>query len=98
MAKRKTPKGDKIVDLKPKAEKVTKEQLENLQKLVTGYNRIETQIGNLEVTKHRMFNNISQVQAAISDLQAQFQEEYGSVDVSLADGTIKYNEDEQTNS
>ncbi len=45
MAKRKTPKGDKIVDLKPKAEKVTKEQLENLQKLVTGYNRIETQIG-----------------------------------------------------
>jgi predicted nucleic acid-binding Zn-ribbon protein len=98
MAKRKTPKGDKIVDLKPKAEKVTKEQLENLQKLVTGYNRIETQIGNLEVTKHRMFNNISQVQAAISDLQAQFQKEYGSIDVSLADGTIKYNEDEQTNS
>ncbi len=45
-----------------------------------------------------MFNNISQVQAAISDLQAQFQEEYGSVDVSLADGTIKYNEDEQANS
>ena len=98
MAKRKTPKGDKIVDLKPKAEKVTKEQLENLQKLVTGYNRIETQIGNVEVTKHRMFNNISQVQAAISDLQAQFQKEYGSIDVSLADGTIKYNEDEQTNS
>lgn len=98
MAKRKTPKGNKIVDLKPKAEKVTKEQLENLQKLVTGYNRIETQIGNLEVTKHRMFNNISQVQGAISDLQAQFQEEYGSVDVSLADGTIKYSEDEQANS
>ena len=45
-----------------------------------------------------MFNNISQVQGAISDLQAQFQEEYGSVDVSLADGTIKYSEDEQANS
>ena len=31
MAKRKTPKAEKIVDLKPKADKITDEQLNRLQ-------------------------------------------------------------------
>ena len=34
MAKRKTPKADKIVDLKPKAEKITEEQLSKVQNTV----------------------------------------------------------------
>tara|TARA_R110000822_G_scaffold12013_3_gene43387 strand:- start:1226 stop:1522 length:297 start_codon:yes stop_codon:yes gene_type:complete len=98
MAKRKTPKSDKIIDLKPKAEKVTDEQLEQLRKLVGGYNQIQNQIGELEITKHRMFNNISQVNGAISSLREELISEYGCEDISIADGSLKYKEDEQADS
>ena len=48
MAKRKTPKVDKVVDLKPKAEKITDEQLQKLQKSVGNINRAKTELGALE--------------------------------------------------
>ena len=35
MAKRKTPKSEKIIDLKPKSERLEKEELERLQDLVS---------------------------------------------------------------
>ncbi len=40
MAKRKTPKAEKIVDLTPKAEKVTEEQLNKIQNIVDRINSL----------------------------------------------------------
>jgi hypothetical protein len=39
-----------------------------------------------------------QLQGMVQNLQQKFKEEYGSVDVNIADGTIKYEENEQVNS
>ena len=39
MAKRKTPKTEKVIDLTPKAEKVTEEQLKKIQSAVDRINR-----------------------------------------------------------
>ena len=39
MAKRKTPKAEKVIDLTPKAEKITEEQLKKVQETVNNLNR-----------------------------------------------------------
>ncbi len=98
MAKRKTPKKDKVVDLKPKAEKVTTEQLQELQTVVKAINQGQRELGMIETQKHNILHEVMQLQGMVQNLQQKFKEEYGSVDVNIADGTIKYEENEQVNS
>ena len=59
MAKRKTPKADKIVDLKPKAENVTEDQLKKIQDIVDKINRTQMDIGQLEARKHQALHFIA---------------------------------------
>tara|TARA_R110002167_G_scaffold278966_1_gene484825 strand:+ start:182 stop:451 length:270 start_codon:yes stop_codon:yes gene_type:complete len=79
-----------MVDLKPKATKITDEQLENLQAVVNDNNAIQFRIGSLETQKHALIHRQSEVQDKIIQLQNTFSEEYGTFDVDLADGTINY--------
>ena len=46
MAKRKTPKAEKIINLAPKPEKITDEQLNKLQSTVKTIDHITVDIGN----------------------------------------------------
>ena len=94
MAKRKTPKGEKIVDLKPKAEKITEEQLKELRSVVTNLNRAQMDIGSIEVRKHEALHAVLQMQMLIEEMRKRFKDEYGSDDINIADGTIKYNEND----
>ena len=93
MAKRKTPKAK---DLRP--EKISEEQLSKLQNLVKAVNEGNQQLGHIEVQKHNLLHDIMQVQDMIAQVQREFKEQYGNVEVSISDGVIKYNEDEQANS
>jgi hypothetical protein len=93
MAKRKTPKAK---DLRP--EKISEQQLSKLQNLVKAVNEGNQQLGNIEVQKHNLLHDIMQVQDMIAQVQREFKEQYGNVEVSISDGVIKYNEDEQANS
>ena len=97
MAKRKTPKGDKIVDLKPKAEKITSEQLAEVQGLVSNINRAQMEIGSLETRKHQMLHSISTIQESLVELQAKFEKEYGTIDINIQDGTINYGDNVEAN-
>tara|TARA_R110000803_G_scaffold49743_2_gene103494 strand:+ start:524 stop:826 length:303 start_codon:yes stop_codon:yes gene_type:complete len=97
MAKRKTPKGDKIVDLKPKAEKITPEQLAEVQGLVSNINRAQMEIGSLETRKHQMLHSISTIQESLVELQAKFEKEYGTIDINIQDGTINYESNVEAN-
>lgn len=90
MAKRKTPKTEKIVDLKPKAEKVTEEQLQQVQQSVNILNRYQMEIGQMESHKQEMLNIISNTRKELSKLQAEFEKDYGTYDVNIQDGTINY--------
>ena len=94
MAKTKTKK-EKIVDLKPKAEKISEKQLKELQGAVGNINKIKFDIGSLETQKHNMLIALFQVNETIISLQNKFQEEYGTFDINVQDGTINY-KDEQT--
>ena len=96
MAKRKTPKSEKIVDLKHKAEKVTEEQLTKMQNIVNAINQGQQELGRLELQKTQMVSRVMSFQEAIGHLQKELEEEYGQVDISIQDGTIKYQDDVET--
>ena len=95
MTKTKTKK-EKIVDLKPKAEKVTDEQLKELQGIISNANKLNFDIGTLEAQKHNLLHALFQANDKIRETQDKLVEEYGTADVNINDGTINY-KDEQTN-
>ena len=94
MAKRKTPKGDKIVDLKPKAEKITEEQLQKVQNTVNTLNRAQLELGMIETKKHNLLHNIMTVQDQLTLMQSEFEKEYGTNDINIQTGEINYKDGE----
>tara|TARA_R100000935_G_C2713624_1_gene115091 strand:+ start:283 stop:564 length:282 start_codon:yes stop_codon:yes gene_type:complete len=86
-------KKDNIIDIKPTT--ITDEQLKSLQTLVNSMNRQQMEIGSLETRKHQFIHQYGALQGQMQTMQTAFEEEYGKVDISLTDGTIKYTEDEQ---
>ena len=61
MAKVKTPKKDKIVDLKPKAEKLPEGQLKEIQHTITVANRMKLELGNIEARKHPILHKVLKI-------------------------------------
>ncbi len=90
MAKRKTPKTEKVIDLTPKAEKITDEQLKKVQETVNNLNRSQIEIGQLESRKHEMLHGVAGLRDDLAKLQTEFQKDYGTFDVNIENGTIKY--------
>ena len=89
MAKTKTKK-EKIVDLKPKAEKITDEQLNNDQNVINEINRCQIEIGTMETKKHNLTHHILTLQEKIGEMQKEFEKDYGTADINIKDGTINY--------
>jgi len=90
MAKRKTP---KTVDLKPRAEKITDQQLEQLQKAIGTIQQVRDQIGGIETQKHELLHQYGSIQDLLVKLRAEFEKEYGTYDVNVNDGTINHEVD-----
>ena len=89
-------KKEEVVDLKP--EKISEEQLNKVQSVVNTINRAQMELGMLETRKHRMLHDIAAVQDNLSAMQNEFQEQYGTFDINVQDGTINYKEDEPSDS
>ena len=83
-------KKDKVVDLKPKAEKITEEQLKKVQASVNNINRVQLEIGSIELKKHEMMHNVAGLRDELMLLQSEFEKEYGTYDINIQDGTINY--------
>ena len=83
-------KKEKVVDLKPKAEKITDEQLKKVQDTVNNLNRSQLEIGAMEVKKHEMMHRIASLREGLTVLQTEFEKEYGTFDINIQDGTINY--------
>jgi len=97
MAKRKTPKGDKVVDLKPKAEKITEEQLQELQKSISTIQQIRDKVGGIEAQKHELLHQYNVLQDNLIKLRAEFEKDYGTFDVDVRTGLINYDKDGEAN-
>ena len=83
-------KKEKVVDLKPKAEKITEEQLKKVQDTVNNMNRSQLEIGSMELRKHDLLHGIAGLRDELTVLQKEFEKDYGTFDVNIQDGTINY--------
>ena len=88
-------KKEKVVDLKPKVDKIKKEHLDDLQKAVNHVNGLQFNIGRIEMQKHSALHDLAQGQDRITMLQEELIKEYGTYDVNLTDGTINWPENEK---
>ena len=86
-------KKEKVVDLKPKAEKITDEQLKKVQDTVNKMNRSQLELGSIEVKKHEMLHGIAGLRDSLTVLQSEFEKEYGTYDINIQDGTINYSKE-----
>ena len=92
-------KKEKVVDLKPKAEKVTEEQLKKIQDLVDRVNRTQMNIGQIESRKHQALHFLAGVNDELTLTQEELKKDYGTNDINIQDGTINYSkENGQTDS
>ena len=75
--------------------KITQEQLEELQSYVGQLNNAATQIGNLELQKHQIQHAAGEVQNDLNKFQQKLKEKYGDVQINIQDGTFKPIEQEE---
>ena len=88
-------KKEKVIDLKPKVEKISGKHLSDLQKVVNTINAIQFNIGKIEAQKHHLLHNLDESQKGVKTMQDMLVKEYGTYDVNLDDGTINWPNNEK---
>jgi len=88
-------KKEKMVDLKPKGEKISDEHLKELQGILNITNNIQFKIGQLEGQKHTLLHELGLTQKKIVNMQDKLAKEYGTFDINVTDGTINREKDEK---
>ena len=85
----KKQKEEEVIDF-TKPEKITTEQLERVQNTVNSVNRVQIEIGNIEVRKHEMLHQAAAIREELAKIQDEFQKEYGTFDININDGVINH--------
>ena len=85
---------EKVIDLKPKAEKVTEIELKDLQQIVKTVNALQFEIGKVEAQKHTYLHKLATVQDKITLMQEEFEKVYGTANINISDGTINHEKNE----
>jgi hypothetical protein len=101
MAKTKTKKENstttKIKELTGvKPEQISDEHLNEVQEVVTGINRAQMDIGQMEVRKHSALHFIATKNDELTLVRDKFEQEYGTSDINLETGIINYPENGET--
>jgi len=73
-----------------KPEKITDDQLKEVQDLINNINRSQMELGQIETKKHAMLHNVSMLQEGVGRIRDTFEKEYGTADVDIQTGTINY--------
>ena len=72
----------------PEVKKLTPEELEQLQTLNSTHQNIVGNLGNIEIAKYDLLNEMASVRIRMNEFTASLQEKYGDVTISIFDGTI----------
>ena len=80
-----------------KAKKITNEELNKVQSIINNINRAQLEIGSFETKKHNLLHHVTMLQEELGKLQVKFKTNYGTDDINIQDGTINYENNEQTN-
>ena len=68
--------------------KISEEQLKELQGHVNKINQAQLQLGGLESQKHSLLHAVVNMQTELTEFQNKLEEEYGKVSINIQDGTI----------
>ena len=79
-----------------KPEKVTNEELNKIQNLISAANKAQIDVGGIELQKHNILHQIATIQDQIVLLKDELKKSYGTDDIDIKTGVINYNKDEQT--
>jgi hypothetical protein len=83
-------KKEKIVDLKPKVENITEEQLKTIQNTIDNINRVQLDIGQIETRKHILLHSIARLNDKLTLMHSEFEKQYGTNDIDIRTGKINY--------
>ena len=89
-------KKEKVIDLKP--EKISDEELKELQNVISAINKLKFDIGVMEAQKFGALQALSQGADALTSAQSRLLEDYGTIDINVQDGAINYKKDESSDS
>jgi len=89
-------KKEKVIDLKP--EVISEEELKELQNIVSAINKLQFDIGTIEVQKHNALHALFEGNDRLNKIQGSFKEKYGTDDINIQSGAIKYKDDEPSDS
>ena len=92
MAKRKTPKTEKIVDL-ASANKIDSKELVEVQQMVNALQMAQRDLGMIESRKHALCHDIMNMGASIDDHYSTLTKKYNCSDIDINTGTLKFNKD-----
>ena len=81
-----------------RAASIKDEQLKELQQVVSAVNKLQFDIGTMEVQKHNALHAIFQGNEKLNELQDKLKEQYGTNDINIQNGTINYKDDESSDS
>ena len=75
--------------------KITEEQLKNIQDQQTELNSILHELGILESQKHALLHKIADVNEDVETLKKELEKQYGAVNINVEDGTYTKIENEE---
>tara|TARA_Y100000361_G_scaffold29899_1_gene24693 strand:- start:1671 stop:1961 length:291 start_codon:yes stop_codon:yes gene_type:complete len=78
----------KVEDIAQDVNKITDEELKSIQEIVDRMNKVQMQIGALQVQQQGALEQFRVDQVGLQELQKELEEKYGRVSVNLTDGTI----------
>ena len=74
---------------------ITKDQLEKIQGFQKELNKLLNEVGFLEAQKSAVLGKFHEVNKETEDFKKQLEEEYGSININLEDGTYEPIEKEE---
>jgi hypothetical protein len=80
---------EEVIDF-TKPEKITDEQLKNMQEMLSVVNKAHFEIGTMESRKHELMHGIQDTKNNLGKLQEEFTKAYGTYDINVQDGVINY--------
>ena len=84
----------KIKELKGiKPEKVTDEQLKEVQEIINNINRSQMELGQMETKKHAILHHVSMLQEGVGSMREAFEKDYGTSDIDIQTGVINYSKE-----
>ena len=88
-------KKEKVLELKERKEKVSKEHLDEMIAIANKINALQFNIGRLESQKHKILHELALGNDTIAMVQDKMMKEYGTYDINLTDGTINWPKEEE---